>query len=186
MTRAIIAVTGMAGAGKTLVADEIARIIDCPVVRLGDVVRHEARVCGVEPTDENLGEIMLQIRAKFGPTVVADRCLARFMDPADPVVVVDGIRSVHEVEAFRKSAEDVVLVAVHASPRTRLARLYDRERVDDPKTRRDFRARDERELDVGLGGAIAMADYVVVNEGKPKETKRAIAEVVRKIKSSLV
>lgn len=185
MTKAVIAITGMPGAGKGTVASEVARLFNCPVIHMGDVIREEAKRRGLEPTDENLGRIMLEIRSEFGPAVVAQRCLKSLI-PKDPTVVVDGIRSAHEVEEFRRSTERFVLIAVFASTEKRFKRLYGRKRADDPKIRERFRVRDERELNVGLGDAIAMADYVAVNEGKPEETKRAVAEVIRKIKSSLV
>jgi dephospho-CoA kinase len=68
-----------------------------------------------------------------------------------------------EVETFRKKA-NVILVAVHASPKRRFELLKERGRSDDPITRDAFTKRDERELGVGIGEAIAMADEVVSNE----------------------
>lgn len=184
MIELIIAVVGMPGAGKGLVADEMARSLKCPIIRMGDVIRHEARRRGLEPTDRNLGRIMLEMRRRFGPAAVAERCLGKLATLRAPVVVVDGIRSYHEVEAFKRSARHVVLVAVFASTGRRFERLYGRERADDPKTWEAFRARDERELGVGLGSAMAMADYMVLNEGEPGDTRGMVAGLVRKIRTA--
>jgi hypothetical protein len=38
-----------------------------------------------------------------------------------------------------------------------------------------------RELSVGLGNAIAMAEYVIINEGYKKETKAKVAETLARV-----
>jgi dephospho-CoA kinase len=72
-------------------------------------------------------------------------------------------------------------VAVHASPETRFNRLYRRRRSDDPDGWELFRERDMRELSVGLGNAIAMAEYLIINENKKDEIKAKIRETLRRI-----
>ncbi|NIU39265.1 dephospho-CoA kinase, partial [Candidatus Bathyarchaeota archaeon] len=57
-------------------------------------------------------------------------------------------------------------------------RLFRRKRSDDPKNWKTFARRDQRELSVGLGDAIAMADYLIVNEGTREEFKVKIHEVL--------
>ena len=70
----------------------------------------------------------------------------------------------HELQEFQ-SKHEVVTVAIHASPKTRFQRLLSRKRSDDPKTWEAFFERDSRELNVGLGHVIALADLVLINEG---------------------
>jgi dephospho-CoA kinase len=67
------------------------------------------------------------------------------------------------MEVFRKSAE-VLLVAIHASRSRRFNFLRGRGRSDDPASYETFQRRDERELEVGIGKAIALADEVLSNE----------------------
>jgi dephospho-CoA kinase len=64
-----------------------------------------------------------------------------------------------------QSKYEVITVAIHASPKTRFQRLLSRKRSDDPNTWEVFFERDSRELDVGLGDVIALADLVLINEG---------------------
>jgi dephospho-CoA kinase len=81
-------------------------------------------------------------------------------------VVIDGSRSLSELEAFRGSlGRGVRLVAIHTSPDERFRRLRLRERSDAPRDREEFDCRDQRELGWGLGSLIAMADTMLVNEG---------------------
>ncbi|MDH5783256.1 MAG: dephospho-CoA kinase, partial [Candidatus Bathyarchaeota archaeon] len=52
-------------------------------------------------------------------------------------------------------------------------------RSDDPKGWEAFLKRDLRELSVGLGNAIAIADYLIVNEGTKEEFKMKIHETLK-------
>jgi len=101
------------------------------------------------------------------------------------VVVVDGARSLEEAEAFRE-AFDVILIAVHASPKTRFERILRRGRSDDILTWNEFVKRDRRELGFGLGSAIALADHMIINEGSLEDFMRSadkLMEEVRRIDS---
>ncbi len=178
----VIGITGMPGAGKTAVA-RVAEEMGFSVVAMGDVVREEAKRRGLEPTAQNLGEVMLDLRREEGPGAVAKRCIPAVMSCQSDVVVVDGVRSLHEVEEFRKAFPDFKLLAVYASPRTRFERLSKRGRSDDASAWEKFVERDVRELSVALGSAIAMADYMLVNEESLEElvekAKRFFSEVLR-------
>jgi dephospho-CoA kinase len=177
MTKVVIGVAGMPGAGKATL-NEIAQRKGFTVVMMGDEIREETKRRGLEPTPENIGEIMLQLREEEGPAVVAKRCIPKIEKARGNIVLVDGIRSLHEVEEFKRHFPNFVLVAVHSSPETRFQRLFRRRRSDDPKGWKTFLERDLRELNVGLGNAIAMADYLIVNEGTKEEFKMKIYEVL--------
>src|SRR5436853_5546244 len=87
------------------------------------------------------------------------------------LVVGVGWRS--ELEVFRLAfGDDLSVVAVHASPRTRYERMLRRRRTDDAGSIEAFRARDLRELSWGLGDVIATADVMLVNEGTLEEFRR--------------
>ena len=107
--------------------------------------------------------MMKLLRKERGDSAVANLCLELIAKMGNEKVVVDGIRSMAEVEAFRKKAM-VLLVAVDASPERRFELLKERGREDDPLTQEMFNERDRRELGVGIAGAIALADETVSNE----------------------
>lgn len=172
----LIGVAGMPGAGKAT-AEEIVRDMGYSVVVMGDEIRDEAKRRGLRPTPENLGMVMLKLREEEGPSVVAERCIPK-IEKANGKIVVDGIRSHHEVEEFKRHFPRFTLIAIHTSPETRFQRLFKRRRSDDPKGWETFVERDLRELSVGLGDVIAMADYMVVNEGTKNQLKRQIQKVL--------
>jgi dephospho-CoA kinase len=163
----VIAISGMPGAGKG-VAAEAAKQLGFGVLVLGDVIREETERRGLEPTLKNMGDVMLDVRTKEGPAAVARRLLPKVDANEATVVVIEGIRSQDELTEL-KSKFDVLTVAIHASPRTRFQRLLSRNRSDDPKTWDTFCERDLRELNVGLGQVIALADILLVNEGTISE-----------------
>src|SRR5437899_12933626 len=61
-------------------------------------------------------------------------------------------------------ARRLLRLAIHASRERRYSLLKERGRSDDTITYETFFKRDERELDVGVWRAIALADEVISNE----------------------
>ena len=180
MAKIVMGVTGMPGSGKGVVR-EIVREYGFPVVVMGDEVRAEAARRNLEPTPENLGKLMLQIRAEEGPGVLARRCIPKIRALDAEVVVVDGLRSPHEVREFKKVFPRFKVIAIYASPKTRFQRLLRRGRSDDPKDWETFYMRDQRELSVGIGEVIATADYMIVNEGSIEELKAQLKQIIKKV-----
>lgn len=173
----VVGVTGMPGAGKSVVVN-VAQQMKCAVVVMGDEIREEAKRRGLEPTPENLGRLMLKLREEEGKAAVAKRCIPEIEGAAQPVVFVDGVRSLQEVEEFKKHFPNFTILAVHASPKTRFKRLFKRQRSDAPKKWETFKTRDALELDVGLGDVVALADYLIVNEGTLEDFKREIRKLL--------
>lgn len=140
------------------------------IVRMGDVVREEAQRRGLPITDAAVGGMAHAERQAHGYGIWAERTLPWIREER---VLVDGLRGRAELEVFRKAFGDALFViAVHASPRTRHARMMMRRRPDDAETYEAFQARDARELSWGLGDVIATADLVIVNEGSLDEFRR--------------
>lgn len=173
----IVAVTGMPGAGKSTATRDLVQSGWSRVV-MGDVIRAETKRRGLGADATGTGEVMRLLRKERGPSAVADLCLEYIASARSEKVVVDGIRSMDEVEAFRKKAR-VLLVAIAASPARRYQLLKERGRSDDPLTLEMFGARDRRELGVGIGEAIALADETVSNErNTPDELAAETASLV--------
>lgn len=172
----VLLIAGLPGSGKS-VFSKVAQQMSIPVVSLGDIVREEALKRKLDLTSENLGKIAIELRERYGKEVMAKRSIVRILYNESPLVVVDGVRSLEEVYYFKKFFE-VYIIAIHASPRTRYSRLKARGRPDDPSSWEEFSTRDLRELSLGIGNVIALADYMIVNENIPL---REYEEICRKI-----
>ncbi len=178
--RRLILLTGMAGSGKTTLSG-IIRESGLRVITMGDVIRDLAKQKALDPTPENIGHLAEEIR-KGGPDAVARRCVEMLKKGPDGLTVVDGIRSIAEVDAFEDDF-DVVLIALWASPLSRYKRLTRRGRSDDPKTWEEFKEREHRELGFGIGDAIASSDYMIKNDDGINSLKPAFDEIMEKIKN---
>lgn len=176
----IIGLAGMPGAGKSAVVT-VAKGKGYGIVVMGNVVREEAERRHLESTPENLGKIMLELRQKEGNSAIAKKCIPKIDAAKEQKIIVDGIRSLSEVEEFKKHSPKFTLIAIHSSPETRFGRLYRRQRSDDPKNWEIFHERDVRELSVGLGNAIAMSEHIIINEETLEIVKEKIKEVLGKV-----
>jgi len=164
----VIGIVGLPASGK----GEFSRIaagMGIPVVVMGDVIRDAVRSAGLPVTDANLGSTANALRKEGGMAAIALRSLPVIAEQKAPVVLVDGIRGDAEVDLFRSRFDDFILIGVDAPFATRLARLNARGRADDVHDAADLIARDSREISWGLGRALSLADFLILNDGSMEE-----------------
>ena len=180
ITLKIIIITGMPGAGKSEVADAFSNA-GYPLIIMGDVIREETQKRGLEANPENTKKVMLDLRKSHGPGAVATYCVDGLCNQESNIIVIEGCRSIAEIDVFDDYADEVVIVCVHASPKVRFARLQNRNREDAPPTWEIFRERDIREISVGLGGVVALSDIMLINEGTLDSIRNSSKELVAKL-----
>lgn len=178
--KVIVGVAGMPGSGKGVFRRTVQKM-GYPVVIMGDVVREEVKQRNLKPTPENLGKIMLNIRELEGPAAIAKRCIPKVKNATGRIVVIDGVRSLAEVEEFKKYFPNFFLIIIHSSPKTRYQRLFRRKRSDDPPNWETFKQRDFRELNVGMRAVTGAADHKIVNEGTLAQLKKKIRQVIKEM-----
>ena len=105
---------------------------------------------------------MLELREKNGPGAIANLLTEPIKNSQSKVIIVDGVRSTAEIEVLR-NVGTVKLLSIEASADIRYKFLSTRGRSDDPQTREKFEERDKRELGVGIGESIAIADETISN-----------------------
>ena len=158
----IVCFTGMPGAGKSTAAKASVNL-GFEIVNMGDGVREETARRGLPLTDKNVGTVMMELRQRDGMGSVAMLVLPKIQSAKSRLVAVDGVRNIEEVEVFRKAGK-VKILAIHAAPSVRFNFLSTRKREDAPTSDDLFRARDQRELGVGIGNVIALADEIISND----------------------
>ncbi len=157
----------MPGAGKSTIASGL-KNKGLQIINMGDAVRAEANRRNLEPTGQNLGKLMLELREKNGPGAVAELIQDQIKNSNHEIIIIDGIRSNAEIAVLRNLGT-VKLLSIHASSNTRFDFLIKRARTDDPKNREIFDERDSREIGVGLSEPIALADETISNNDFTKE-----------------
>ena len=178
--KVVVGIAGMPGAGKGVFRRTV-QSLGYPFVIMGDEVRVEVKQRNLKPTPENVGKTMLSLREADGPAVIAKRCIPKIMNHVNNLVFIDGIRSLVEVEEFKKHFPNFILLTIHASPKTRYQRLFRRRRSDDPRNWETFMERDLRELGIGMGAVISVAEYMIVNEGTLKHLKTKTLKFVNEV-----
>ncbi|MHA1684597.1 MAG: AAA family ATPase [Promethearchaeota archaeon] len=182
----ILGISGMPGAGKTVVIETLKEELEAIIVTMGDMVREQVRLEGLPLSPENLGTMAEKLREIHGPDAVAVLTMKKIKKLAKDgdLIVIDGIRSMHEVNLFRNEW-NVVIIAIHAPPNIRHHRLILREREDDVPTLEHCRERDARELGFGVGDVIALADKMILNDDDEKMTihdiQSRILEIAKRI-----
>jgi len=184
----VLAFIGAPAAGKT-VAAAVAKDMGIPVITMGDVVRGELRTRGLELSNGNAGRVADELRKIEGIDAIARRCIPVIKDmdvdgmglgawrAKKRVIVIDGIRSMEEVEAFKNEfGTDFCLVRIDASIAIRYERIRIRGRGDDLDLLDldDLKEREEREKMWGMEEAMQNADIVIKNEGSLEDFKEEI------------
>jgi len=177
----VIGIVGMPGSGKSI-ADEVAREFSFSVLIMGDIVREEVKKRGLILNPENIGKVMIKIRMEEGSAVVAKICITK-INFSSTRVLIEGLRSLDEVHEFRKKFPNFSLIAIHASPKVRFHRIFGRNRSDDPKDWYVFQERDLREVNVGIGSVIALAEHMIINEGSLQSFKIKLRKCLKAILS---
>ncbi len=178
----VLGFTGMPGSGKSE-AMAVATARGHPVVRMGDLIWEEVDAQGLPRDASNVGKVANAMRQMHGNDVWALRTVERVRSLGDhDVVLIDGVRSNHEVEVFRRElGEDFVLVAIHTDAKHRYGRLTARGRDDDPTgddADAGHKARDEREMGWGIARTIALADEMIVNDSTLDAFRDAVAALL--------
>ena len=170
----LIITTGMPGAGKEefLIAASDSGI---PFIRMGDIVREFHAKRSEEDKDLSVGQLANLDRQRYGFDIWAKRAMEKM---SGDIFMIDGCRSMDEVRAYRNLTDDVNIVGIFASPKTRYDRLVKRGRDDAPKDIGEFNERDNRELGWGLGETMALADRMIINESSLEDFKRDVRELM--------
>ena len=167
-------ISGMPGSGKSIVSD-IATENGAIIVSMGDIVREEAKKRG-----EGSKETAKNLRAEHGPYIVSELTIKKIKklqeEGIENTIIVEGIRSPHEVEMFKENFDNFIILSVFTNPTTRFERLKKRMREDDSQDYAVFRQRDQNELDFGIGTVIALSDKLIINESDLESFEEKVAE----------
>ena len=159
----IIGLTGKNGAGKGVGADFL-KELGYQYYSLSDVIREEMTKKKIAITRENLIKFANEMRTTYGPSILAEKILAK-LDP-DKNYVVDSVRNPFEVETLRKR-KDFHLIVIEADPKARFERIKARAREKDPITYEDF-------LKIAQNAKECYVKIVITEDTQQRELDHAI------------
>jgi len=191
MSNKLVCIVGLTGSGKTEASDYFTKK-GYTYVRFGQLTLDEVAKRGLEPTEKNERPIRETFRAEHGPAAYAILNMPKFEEGlVKGGVIGDGLYSWSEYKVLKEKFEDdLIIIAVIASPKIRYSRLTDRASKygDDPKmihrsaTLEAAKARDYAEIEkIEKAGPIVMGDFTIINEGTMEEFKEKIKQVYNKI-----
>ncbi len=178
----IIAFVGMPGAGKSL-ATEYIKQKNYPVIRFGDFTEEKLQELNLVLSPKNEEKVRESLREEFGMAAYAIHAVPKIQDllTRHQIIVIDGLYSWEEYLFLKKNFAHLVLIHIYAEPAKRYQRLA--HRPIRPFTKEEARIRDTREIEhLNKGGPIAMADYLIDNNGYEESLYKKIDGLLEKIK----
>jgi len=183
----VIGLTGPISGGKGVVAD-ILKEKGFFYSSTSDRIREEIRQRGLEITRERLQDVADELRAKFGPEVLALRTWNLVISQPKNAII-DSLRNEVEVD-FLKGKPEFVLIGVTAPRELRFERAKARNKEKEPLTWEAFVRVDEKDFDSGLGKlgrdiqtCLNKANFLIENTGTLAELKEELKKVLANIMS---
>ena len=175
----LIGLTGTNGAGKSEAAKHLMSL-GYAYYSLSDILREELAARGEPATRDNLIRVGNELRARFGPDILALRTLRKLRPRV--LAVIDSIRNAREVAALRQQP-GFVLVGIDAPAEIRFARVQARGRDESAASLEEFLAKEDEERRGGdtaqqLEACLALADIRIENNGTIEDLHRRLEEVL--------
>jgi len=175
----VMGISGLPGSGKALVS-EMATERGAIIVSMGDIIREEAKKRG-----ESTKETAVNLRKEFGNDIVSELTIKKIKkleeDENNKLIIIEGIRSLHEVEMFKENFSDFFILSIFANETLRFERLKIRNREDDSQDYEGFHKRDVTELGFGIGDVVALSDKLIINESDMESYREKIDEFLNDI-----
>ena len=175
----VMGISGMPGSGKSIVSD-MAQEKGAIIISMGDIIREEAKKRG-----ESTKETAQNLRKEFGDYIVSELTIKKIKQLSETeennLIMIEGIRSHHEVKMFKENFENFIILSIFANPAIRFERLLKRMREDDSQDYEWFQQRYYKELNFGIGNVISLSDKLIINERDIESFREKIDEFFKEI-----
>ncbi|MCP6760313.1 MAG: AAA family ATPase [Fischerella sp. CENA71] len=178
----IIAIVGMPGSGKSVVASHF-KNQGLPIIWLGEIIISEVEKKGLMLTPQNEQLVREEIRAKHGMDVCVQMALPLIQEKLlnHSLVIIDGLYSFSEYKTLKNFfSHELLVIAIFTPKALRYKRLFFRKIR--PLTAEEAELRDFMEIEkIEKGGPIAMADLTIVNDGTQDQLHQKIEIILTEI-----
>lgn len=177
-----LALVGMPGSGKSVCAKHL-ETLGFFQFRFGGIVVREVLARGWPLTPENERIVREELRAKDGMAAIAKQAIPVLRDALKEHsnIVIDGLYSWSEYKLLRRELDvELIVVAVISERGIRYGRLG--KRKERPLSEKEAETRDYAEIEkLEKGGPIAIADFVLVNNGRRKKLIKKLDRLIEKL-----
>ncbi len=177
----LLVIVGMAGSGKSSIARHL-EMKGWRVIRFGALTMRELELRHLPINEANEKAVREELRAKHGMAAYAKLLLPTIIKSlsAGPTVI-DGLYSWSEYKYLKSNVDShLKLVAIYTTRSVRYGRLS--KRPERPLSFKEAEQRDFAEIEnAEKGGPIAMADYVIINDGPEDDLYKAADDLLSTI-----
>jgi dephospho-CoA kinase len=181
----LLAIVGLAGAGKTESTEYVIKKTGWPKVYLGQAVIDEVKNRGQELGEAAERAVREEMRQRHGMAAMAVVNLPKIRELyRTSNVIIESLYSWEEYKKFKEEyGENFKVLAIYSSFPTRVRRMN--KRPFRPLSEAELKSRDYAQIEnLHQAGPIARSDWTIVNEGSLEKLFLSIDRVLKKINES--
>lgn len=179
MSKLILGFVGPLASGKEAAKKYLEEKYGASGYRFSTMLRDILNRIYVPITRENLQDLSLDLRNRFGSDVLARVIAEDVKNDKNDIVIVDGIRRMDDIVNL-KNVAGFYLVSIEAKEENRYERMKLRnENVgDNQKTFADFTADSKREAELEIPAVMNIARFTINNDGTFEDLYKQIEEII--------
>lgn len=183
MPKIIIGFTGLIASGKDVCKKYLEDNYGASSHRFSSMLRDVLTRLYLPITRENMQNISLDLRRRFGEDVLAKVITADVKNDLTDIVVVDGIRRLADIKEL-KNLTNFHLISIDADAKIRYSRVIMRqENIGDAnKTFEEFINEESQEAESEIPKVMSEAQWTIDNNGSLEDVYRQLDQTISAIK----
>ena len=179
----ILGFVGLIASGKGTACQYLNQNHGADTFRFSTILRDIADRLYLEQNRQNLQDISLILRQKFGEDLLSKVIANDAKNSQAKITGIDGVRRLSDIK-YLKELPNFHLIYIEADQKIRYNRIVNRgENTDDAtKTFRQFQKDEQEEAERQIKEVAATAEFTVNNNGTLKDLYRQFDEIIDKIK----
>ncbi len=179
----IVGIAGSFASGKGTVVEYLTESKGFTHYSASGFITEEIERRGLPVNRDSMIVVANDLRQKSGPTYIIDALYERAQN-AGRNVIIESLRAVAEVKRIKEFGGFVL--GVDADSHLRYERALGRKSVKDAVTYEEWKAQEQAESNPdddtkqNIFGALALADYTIMNDGTMEELHKAVDEFIQK------